>query len=288
MNILDEIIKDKYKEVEERKSLYPVKLLEQSIYFQSPVVSLKKYVQREDKSGIIAEIKRKSPSKGIINAHVSVERTSIGYMQAGASALSVLTDSKYFGGSKEDLMIARKFNFCPILRKDFVVDEYQIIEAKSMGADAILLIAAALEPTKLASLAAMARSLNLEILMEIHNEVELKDNLNADVDLIGVNNRDLKTFKTELEISKQLASKIPDHFVKVSESGIENPETIIELRKYGYQGFLMGQNFMQTSRPEKACYQFVQELKRLAGISKNSAYPSLPIAIGMEKGQGLR
>ena len=288
MNILEEIIKDKYKEVEERKSLYPVKLLEQSIYFQSPVVSLKKYVQREDKSGIIAEIKRKSPSKGIINAHVSVERTSIGYMQAGASALSVLTDSKYFGGSKEDLMIARKFNFCPILRKDFVVDEYQIIEAKSMGADAILLIAAALEPTKLASLAAVARSLNLEILMEIHNEVELKDNLNADVDLIGVNNRDLKTFKTELEISKQLASKIPDHFVKVSESGIENPETIIELRKYGYQGFLMGQNFMQTSRPEKACYEFVQELKRLAGISKNSAYPSLPIAIGMEKGQGLR
>jgi len=284
MNILDEIIKDKYKEVEERKSLYPVKLLEQSIYFQSPVVSLKKYVQREDKSGIIAEIKRKSPSKGIINAHVSVERTSIGYMQAGASALSVLTDSKYFGGSKEDLMIARKFNFCPILRKDFVVDEYQIIEAKSMGADAILLIAAALEPTKLASLAAVARSLNLETLMEIHNEVELKDNLNADVDLIGVNNRDLKTFKTELEISKQLASKIPDHFVKVSESGIENPETIIELRKYGYQGFLMGQNFMQTSRPEKACYEFVQELKRLAGISKNSAYPSLPIAIVMEKG----
>lgn len=280
MNILDEIINDKHKEVEERKSLYPVKLLEQSIYFQSPVVSLKKYVQREDKSGIIAEIKRKSPSKGIINAHVSVERTSIGYMQAGASALSILTDSKYFGGSKEDLMIARKFNFCPILRKDFVVDEYQLIEAKSMGADAILLIAAALEPAKLASLATMARSLNLEILMEVHNEVELQNNLNAEVDLVGVNNRDLKTFKTDLEISKNLATKIPDQFVKVSESGIENPQTIIELRKYGYEGFLMGQSFMQTSRPEKACYEFVQELKKLAGISKNSAHPSL------EKRQG--
>jgi len=280
MNILDEIINDKHKEVEERKSLYPVKLLEQSIYFQSPVVSLKKYVQREDKSGIIAEIKRKSPSKGIINAHVSVERTSIGYMQAGASALSILTDSKYFGGSKEDLMIARKFNFCPILRKDFVVDEYQLIEAKSMGADAILLIAAALEPAKLASLATMARSLNLEILMEVHNEVELQNNLNAEVDLVGVNNRDLKTFKTNLEISKNLATKIPDQFVKVSESGIENPQTIIELRKYGYEGFLMGQSFMQTSRPEKACYEFVQELKKLAGISKNSAHPSL------EKRQG--
>jgi len=280
MNMLDEIIKDKFKEVEERKSLYPTKLLEQSIYFQSPVVSLKKYVQREDKSGIIAEIKRKSPSKGIINAHVSVERTSIGYMQAGASALSILTDSKYFGGSKEDLMIARKFNFCPILRKDFVVDEYQLIEAKSMGADAILLIAAALEPAKLASLATMARSLNLEILMEVHSEVELQNNLNAEVDLVGVNNRDLKTFKTDLEISKNLAAKIPDHFVKVSESGIENPHTIIELRKYGYEGFLMGQSFMQTSRPEKACYEFVQELKKLAAISKNSAHPSL------EKRQG--
>jgi indole-3-glycerol phosphate synthase len=263
MNILDEIIQDKYKEVEERKSLYPIKLLEQSIYFQSPVVSLKKYVQREDKSGIIAEIKRKSPSKGIINAHVSIERTSIGYMQAGASALSVLTDSKYFGGSKEDLMIARKFNFCPILRKDFVVDEYQIIEAKSMGADAILLIAAALEPSKLQTLAKFAKTLQLEILLEVHNNKELQDNLTADVDLIGVNNRDLKTFVTDIEISKQLADKIPNEFVKVSESGIENPTIIIELKKFGFEGFLMGQNFMQHSRPEKACRDFITELKRL-------------------------
>jgi indole-3-glycerol phosphate synthase len=263
MNILDEIIQDKYKEVEERKSLYPIKLLEQSIYFQSPVVSLKKYVQREDKSGIIAEIKRKSPSKGIINAHVSIERTSIGYMQAGASALSVLTDSKYFGGNKEDLMVARKFNFCPILRKDFVVDEYQIIEAKSMGADAILLIAAALEPFKLQTLAKFAKTLQLEILLEVHNNKELQDNLTADVDLIGVNNRDLKTFVTDIEISKQLADKIPNQFVKVSESGIESPATIIELKKFGYKGFLMGQNFMQHSRPEKACRDFIAELKRL-------------------------
>ncbi|MBL7873791.1 MAG: indole-3-glycerol phosphate synthase TrpC [Cyclobacteriaceae bacterium] len=263
MNILDEIIQEKYKEVEERKSLYPVKLLEQSIYFQSKVVSLKKYVQREDKSGIIAEIKRKSPSKGIINAHVSIERTSIGYMQAGASALSVLTDSKYFGGSKEDLMVARKFNFCPILRKDFVVDEYQIIEAKSMGADAILLIAAVLEPAKLHSLAKVAKTLQLEILLEVHNNKELQDNLIAEVDLIGVNNRDLKTFSTDIEISKQLADKIPKQFVKVSESGIENTTTIVELRKFGYEGFLMGQNFMQHSRPEKACRDFITELKRL-------------------------
>ena len=203
MNILDKIIEHKHKEVAERKSLYPVKLLEQSIFFSSPTVSLKKYIQRKDKSGIIAEIKRKSPSKGIINSSVSVERTSIGYMQAGASALSILTDKEFFGGSNDDLTIARKFNFCPILRKDFTVDEYQIIEAKSIGADAILLIAAALAPKRLAELASAAKGLGLEVLLEVHNKEELDANLNANVDLIGVNNRDLKTFTLSLYVSKQ-------------------------------------------------------------------------------------
>ena len=169
MNILDQILAHKETEVAERKSLYPVKLLEKSIFFPTQPVSLKKYLLREDKSGIIAEIKRKSPSKGVINPHVSIERTSIGYMQAGASALSVLTDQKFFGGSNDDLMIARKFNYCPILRKDFVIDEYQIVEAKSIGADAILLIAAALAPEKLASLCAFAHTLKLEVLMEVHD-----------------------------------------------------------------------------------------------------------------------
>ncbi len=263
MNILDEIIQAKYKEVEERKSLHPVKVLVQSIYFQSPVISLKQYVKHPNKSGIIAEIKRKSPSKGIINANVSVEQISVGYIHAGASALSVLTDTKYFGGSTEDLLVARKVNRCPILRKDFVVDEYQIIEAKSMGADAILLIAAALEPTKLQALAKFARTLHLEILLEVHNDKELQDNLSEDVDLIGVNNRNLKTFVTDIEISKQLADKIPNQFVKISESGIDNPATIIELKEFGYEGFLMGQNFMQHSRPENACRDFIAELKRI-------------------------
>src|SRR3954462_11709546 len=149
MNILDQIIEHKRKEVEERKSLYPTKLLEKSIYFSSPTVSLRKYIRRPDLSGVIAEIKRKSPSKGVLNKNVSIERTSIGYMQAGASALSILTDTKFFGGTNEDLTTARKFNFCPILRKDFTVDEYQLIEAKSIGADAILLIAAVLEPREI-------------------------------------------------------------------------------------------------------------------------------------------
>ena len=222
-------------------------------------------MQREDKSGIIAEIKRRSPSKGDINPNVSVERTSVGYMQAGASALSILTDNKFFGGTNEDLMIARKLNSGPILRKDFVVDEYQIIEAKSIGADAILLIAAALEPKEITALAKFAHSFHLEILLEVHNEKELQDNLQAEVDLIGVNNRNLKTFATDIEISKHLAEMIPNHVVKVSESGIEKTETILELKKYGYQGFLMGQNFMQHNSPERACKEFIDELNRLEG-----------------------
>lgn len=263
MNILDKIIEHKYREVAERKSLYPVKLLEQSIYFSSPTVSLKKYVQRKDKSGIIAEIKRKSPSKGIINASVSIERTSIGYMQAGASALSILTDKEFFGGSSNDLTVARKFNFCPILRKDFVVDEYQIVEAKSIGADAILLIAAALPSKRLSELALFAKSLGLEILMEVHTAEELSANKDAQVDLIGVNNRDLKTFTLSLDVSKKLASLMPKGKVLVSESGIDSPSDIIELRKFGYEGFLMGQSFMQHSRPEQAAKDFIRELNQL-------------------------
>jgi indole-3-glycerol phosphate synthase len=262
MNILDEIIAYKKKEVADRKELYPVKLLEQSHYFATPPVSLKKYIQRDDLSGIIAEIKRKSPSKGVINPHVSVERTSIGYMQAGASALSVLTDTNFFGGSNDDLMTARKFNFCPILRKDFTIDEYQIVEAKSIGADAILLIAAALPPARVKELAAFAHSFGLEVLLEVHNEEELNANLDAQADLIGVNNRNLKTFELSVEISKQLAKRIPDTAVKVSESGIESVATILELKTYGYEGFLMGQNFMQHARPEIAAKEFIDELKK--------------------------
>lgn len=262
MNILDEIIAYKKKEVADRKDLYPVKLLEQSHYFTTQPVSLKKYIQRDDLSGIIAEIKRKSPSKGVINPHVSVERTSIGYMQAGASALSVLTDTNFFGGSNDDLMTARKFNFCPILRKDFTIDEYQIVEAKSIGADAILLIAAALPPARVKELAKFAHSFGLEVLLEVHNEDELNANLDAQADLIGVNNRNLKTFELSVEISKQLAKKIPDSVVKVSESGIESVATILDLKTYGYEGFLMGQNFMQHSRPEIAAKEFIDELKR--------------------------
>lgn len=265
MNILDQIIEHKRKEVSDRKELYPIKFLEQSIFFPTQPVSLRKYIQRDDKSGIIAEIKRKSPSKGVINPHVSIERTSIGYMQAGASALSVLTDKNFFGGSNEDLTMARKFNFCPILRKDFTIDEYQIVEAKSIGADAILLIAAVLDASQLNKLAAFAHTFGLEVLLEVHNEEELKKSLDAGADLIGVNNRDLKTFQLSIEISKGLAAQIPSSVVKISESGIESVQAILDLKAHGYEGFLMGQNFMQHSRPEVVCKEFIDDLKKAIG-----------------------
>ncbi|HEX8060912.1 MAG TPA: indole-3-glycerol phosphate synthase TrpC [Cyclobacteriaceae bacterium] len=261
MNILDEIIAHKKKEVEERKSLYPVKLLEKSIYFPSAAVSLKKYIQRPDKSGVIAEIKRKSPSKGVLNKNVSIERTSIGYMQAGASALSILTDNKFFGGSNDDLTTARKFNFCPILRKDFTIDEYQIVEAKSIGADAILLIAAALEPKIAEKLATFAHSLGLEVLLEVHDEAELRQSSGVDSDLIGVNNRSLKTFEVSIDVSKRLAPMIPAGKVKLSESGLSDPATIAELKKVGYEGFLIGETFMKHGRPEEAAMEFIRQLK---------------------------
>jgi len=267
MNILEKIVAHKEKEVQGKKDLYPVKLLEQSIFYETKTVSLKKYLLREDKHGIIAEIKRKSPSRGMINKHISVEKTSIGYMQAGASALSVLTDKEFFGGSNEDLTTARKFNFCPILRKDFIIDEYQVVEAKSIGADAILLIAAALPPEKLKSLASAAKSLGLEVLIEVHNEAELKNNLWDEVDMIGVNNRDLTTFDVKLDTSMELANMIPDKYVKVSESGISKPENIMKLKEHGFSGFLIGEYFMSHYRPHKACLDFIHHLQQLENKS---------------------
>lgn len=265
MTILEEIIAHKRKEVAERKSLYPVKLLEKSVYFDTPCVSMRSYITDPNRSGIIAEIKRKSPSKGPINPYLSVEKVSIGYMQAGASALSILTDHTYFGGSNEDLTLARQMNYCPILRKEFIVDEYQVIEARAIGADAILLIAAADYPAELRKLAALAKSLGMEVLMEVHNQTELNRNLHEHLDMLGVNNRNLKDFTVDIQTSLDLAEHIPDAFIKVAESGLSQPEQLIKLQKVGFQGFLMGQRFMETSSPEKACAAFIQRLNKLRG-----------------------
>ncbi|HEY0029858.1 MAG TPA: indole-3-glycerol phosphate synthase TrpC [Bacteroidia bacterium] len=259
MTILDQIIAQKKKEVAERKSLYPVKLLERSTYFASPAVSFKKYLLRKDKMGIIAEFKRKSPSRGMINKYADVERTSIGYMQAGANALSVLTDTEFFGGKNEDLTIARKFNYCPILRKDFIIDEYQIIEARSIGADVILLLANVLNAAEIKRMAQFARSLGLEVLLEIRDESELSA-INEFVDAVGVNNRNLKDFTVNVSQSFDLANKIPTEFIKISESGLDTVKIVHELKDAGFKGFLMGETFMKSSRPEVACANFIKEL----------------------------
>ncbi|MBK7476365.1 MAG: indole-3-glycerol phosphate synthase TrpC [Haliscomenobacter sp.] len=269
MNILDDIVAHKRKEVASRKERYPVKWLEQSIFFETPAVSLRQSLLRADKSGIIAEFKRRSPSKGDINPGASVEQVTIGYVQAGASALSVLTDEPFFGGSNGDLSEARKFNACPILRKDFIVDEYQIVEAKSIGADAILLIAACLEKDRLRQLAQTAASLGLEVLMEVHAAEEL-DHWIPEIKLLGVNNRNLKTMTVSVQTSIELFASIPSEALAVSESGINDPAVIVELKDIGYKGFLMGEHFMQDAAPEKKCQDFIQQLRQLEDLLKNA------------------
>lgn len=262
VHILDRIVNQKRKEIEERKALYPVALLEKSIYFRSPVVSLSHYIRRDDKAGIIAEFKRKSPSVPAINPYASVEEVTIGYMQAGASALSILTDTPFFGGSPNDLTTARKYNFCPILRKDFIIDEYQIIEARSIGADAILLIAEILSASELKKLAEFAHSLDMEVLMELHSS-QMLDKLCDHVDIIGVNNRDLTAFKTDIQLSYRLVNELPRELVKISESGIRTPEEVVELNKAGYNGFLIGELFMRENQPATVCKLFIDKVHQL-------------------------
>jgi indole-3-glycerol phosphate synthase len=261
MNILNTIVEHKRKEVKDRKQTISVVELEKRTLFQRPVASIKKQLLAPNASGIIAEFKRKSPSKGIINSTAKADHTTIQYIQAGASALSVLTDENFFGGSDEDFLSARIVNICPMLRKDFVLDEYQIIEAKSLGADVILLIAASLEPSVVKNFASLAHSLGMEVLLEVHNEDELRHNLTSDADLIGVNNRNLKTFEVSIDVSKRLFPLMPKEVIKVSESGIDSVEAILELRDIGFQGFLMGQKFMEQDESGLACKNFIHELR---------------------------
>lgn len=261
MNILDKIIAYKRTEVAERKTQKSVKELESTALFSSPNLSLRKFLLDDSKSGIIAEHKRKSPSKGIINDKLTVEEVVKGYEMAGASAVSVLTDIPSFGGSDEDLLRARATINIPILRKDFIIDEYQILEARSIGANIILLIAACLTPKEIESLAKFTRSLGMEVLLEVHDETELKANCFDSIDCIGVNNRNLKDFTVSVDLSRELAAKIPNQYLKISESGIDSADTILDLQAYGYRGFLIGENFMKTSNPGASMKEFVKKLK---------------------------
>lgn len=269
MSILNEIVTNRKIQVAEQKELYPTKLLERSIYFNSQPLSLKKYILRPDLSGVIAEFKRKSPSRGIINEFAKPDEICLLYMQAGASALSVLTESMFFGGSAMDLTIARKFNFCPILRKDFIVDEYQVIEAKSIGADAILLITEILPKKQLSNFSSLAKSLGMQVLFEIHERQSISK-LPADAEIIGINSRNLKTFNVSVDHMELLVQLIPKHVVKIAESGIDSPESLLTLKTMGFQGFLIGERFMREPNPGKACEKFISKVKELSSSKTSS------------------
>jgi indole-3-glycerol phosphate synthase len=259
MTILDKITAHKAIEVAAAKAKVSIQDLEKSDFFSRKTNSLVANLLSENSSGIIAEHKRKSPSKGIINSQLSVEEITQGYTKAGAACLSVLTDYAFFGGTKEDLLKARAANpTTPILRKDFMIDEYQIYEAKAWGADVILLIAACLSPTQIKDFSKKAHDLGLEVLLEIHDEEELDRSPLENIDVIGVNNRNLKNFaENNVNASLALAEKIPANLVKISESCISKPETIKQLQAVGYKGFLIGETFMKTDNPGGALQHFI-------------------------------
>ncbi|MBD3864295.1 indole-3-glycerol phosphate synthase TrpC [Olleya marilimosa] len=259
MDILTKIVNDKRIEVNLREQLIPIKQLEHSILFERETVSLAKKLKASN-TGIIAEHKRRSPSKQVINHDLNVFDVAKGYEDAGVCGMSVLTDGKYFGGSLDDLLTARASCNLPLLRKEFIIDSYQIIEAKAYGADVILLIAAILTKEEIKTFSELAKSLNLDVLLEVHNEAELHKSIMPSLDMLGVNNRNLKTFEVSLETSKQLSDLIPNDFVKVSESGISSIQAIKTLQPYGYKGFLIGENFMKTKNAGESAKQFIKTL----------------------------
>lgn len=256
MTILDKINAYKKIEVASKKEVLPISLLKQFTYFQKENISLAKAIKNSS-LGIIAEHKRKSPSKSVINDKILLPEIVKGYELAAASGISVLTDTPFFGGSLDDLVLARKTVSLPILRKEFIVDEYQIFEAKAYGADAILLIAASLSKQEIRDFSILAKQLQLDVLVEIHNEEELEKSVHPTVDIMGVNNRNLKTFEVAIENSIRLSEKIPSEFIKISESGINSVDNVRELKKYGFKGFLIGEHFMKTENPGKALKEFI-------------------------------
>ncbi len=261
MTILEKIIADKYIEVELRKNVVPISELEQKKLFSKTTISLSNRL-KESNTGIIAEHKRRSPSKSIINTSLNVFDVAKDYENAGVCGMSVLTDAKYFGGSLDDLLMARASCNLPLLRKEFIIDEYQLVEAKAYGADVILLIASILSKKEIKYFSEFAKNMGLEVLLEVHNEDELQKSIMPSLDLLGVNNRNLKTFEVSLDNSKNLADKIPNDFVKVSESGISNVNTIKALQPYGYKGFLIGESFMKTEDAGKSAKAYINALKK--------------------------
>ncbi len=266
LNILEEIISYKKEEIKRRKKEIPIQHLENEPGYAREIISMKKFLRDPEKTGIIAEFKRKSPSKGIINEKAIVETVTKAYADHGASMISILTDGPSFGGSSKDLQNAR-FNKVPILRKDFILDPYQLVESRAMGADVILLIAACLQPAETWQLAAGAKKLGLEVLLEIHEEKELA-HLCEEVDVVGINNRDLKTFSVDIDRSIRLAERLPVNKLRVAESGIRNIETLLQMKTAGFNGFLIGEQFMKTPDPAIAFAFFIDQLKSNFNESK--------------------
>ncbi len=259
MNILDTIIASKKIEVAEKKKNRSISEIENGPFFKNETLSFREFLLRDDKTGIIAEYKRKSPSKGIINDKSTVTDVTTAYAKFGASGISVLTDEDFFGGSLNDLLAAT-VNEVPLLRKDFIIDEYQLVESKAYGAEVILLIAACLTKDQVKILAGSAKNIGLNVLLEIHNEQEL-EHICDDVDVVGVNNRDLKTFKVDISRSIELSKQIPADKIKISESGIDNVASVKILKEHGFRGFLIGEKFMKEENPGLAFQNFTHELK---------------------------
>lgn len=260
MKILDKIVEDKKIEINKLLSNSSISKLENSHLFSRKCISLKESIKNNN-SGIICEFKRRSPSNQNINYISSLSDVVSGYEEAGAAGLSILTNKKYFDGDTQDIIDIRDISNLPILRKEFIISEYQVIEAKSIGSDAILLIASILSKEEIIGYSSLAKSIGLEVLLEIHSEDELYKISGDDIDIVGVNNRNLDTLEIDLNNSIELYGKIPSKFVKISESGISEVESILKLKEVGYNGFLIGEKFMKTNNPMESAYDFIKKIE---------------------------
>lgn len=261
MNLLEKIVKAKRADIEMMKEKFPVASLERRIYFTAETLSLERSLENSSNHGIIAEFKRQSPSRGVINEGALPEDVCPRYLRSGAAAVSILTDSEFFGGSNDDLTRARKSCNAPILRKDFIISEYQVLESKSIGADAILLIADILSEKELKSLSRLAESLKMEVLFEIHEENGIRK-LPGNARLTGINSRNLGNFSIDMSILRETLSKLPDNAIGIAESGIHSAETLIELESLGFKGFLIGELFMKEKDPGEAFNRFITNINK--------------------------
>ncbi len=268
-NILDRIVEHKKLEIERRRSQHPLSRLKDTDGYHRERRSLCKAIENSEHFGIIAEFKRKSPSQQDINLHADAAAVARGYAEAGAAAISCLTDAHFFGARPDDIDHVRAAVNLPIIRKDFLIDPYQIHEAKAMGADAILLIASCLTAQQLDELAEEANDLGLQVVCEVHNEEEVAK-ISPSVDIIGINNRNLNTFKVDISTSLELQTMLPPGILRISESGIEDPQTIVKLRRSRFRGFLIGTYFMRQPDPGRACAEFIRKTHEIEDIYKDA------------------